>query len=54
MSVIQSVKESLGLAESAPKYECNSCGNEFHSSTEPGSYWFECSECGADDAELVN
>jgi len=54
MSVLQSVKETLGLEETGPKYECGSCGNEFTSGTEPGSYWFECPECGADDATQIS
>jgi predicted RNA-binding Zn-ribbon protein involved in translation (DUF1610 family) len=54
MSVIQSVKETLGLNETKPNYECDSCGNEFHSSTEAGSYWFECPKCGADDATRID
>jgi predicted RNA-binding Zn-ribbon protein involved in translation (DUF1610 family) len=50
MSVLQTVKETIGLEESALEYECNACGAQFNSGTEPGSYWFECPECGEDDA----
>jgi predicted RNA-binding Zn-ribbon protein involved in translation (DUF1610 family) len=50
MSVLQTVKETIGLAESAPEYECDACGAQFNSGTEPGTYWFECPECGEDDA----
>jgi len=53
MSVLQTVKETIGLEESAPEYECNACGAQFHSGTEPGSYWFECPGCGEDDATEV-
>ncbi|MEF8853104.1 MAG: hypothetical protein V5A44_03075 [Haloarculaceae archaeon] len=50
MSVLQNVKEAIGLAESAPEYECNACGTQFDSGAKPGTYWFECPECGGNDA----
>jgi len=54
MSVIETVKETIGLEERTPDYRCESCGAEFDSGSEPGSYWFQCPECGEDDATRID
>jgi Zn finger protein HypA/HybF involved in hydrogenase expression len=48
MSIIQTVKSTIGLGADRPSYECVDCGNSFETSTEPGSHWFSCPECGSD------
>lgn len=54
MSVIDTVKEKVPIGESAPRYRCDACGAEFESGTEPGSYWFSCPECDADEATRLD
>jgi Zn finger protein HypA/HybF involved in hydrogenase expression len=54
MSVLQSLKEAVGLAESRPEYRCTECGTTFYSASDPDSHWFQCPECESDDAELIS
>ena len=49
MSVLETVKQKVGIEEQKPEYECEDCGYEFRSSAKPGSYWFTCPECESDD-----
>lgn len=53
MSVIDTVKQKVGLEEQAPQYECNDCGERFHSAAEEGSYWFQCPECESEDVTRI-
>lgn len=53
MSVIDTVKEKVGLAEQKPKYECADCGHEFRSDADEGSYWFQCPECSSRELDRV-
>jgi len=53
MSVIESLKEAIGIKEAKPTYRCNECGTEFQSATEADSHWFSCPECDSSDAELI-
>ncbi|WP_169051884.1 hypothetical protein [Halorhabdus amylolytica] len=53
MSVIQSIKETIGLKEPRPTYRCAECGTEFQSSSDTDSHWFGCPECDSSDAELI-
>lgn len=48
MAVIDSIKSALGITDDRPAYECVECGATFESTAEPGSYWFECPECGSE------
>jgi Zn finger protein HypA/HybF involved in hydrogenase expression len=50
MSVLQTVKEAVGLDNHDPAFRCEECGNEFEYS-DPDSYWFSCPECGNDDED---
>jgi len=54
MSVIDTVKQKVGLEEQDPQYECEECGERFRSATEEGSFWFECPDCGSDDVTEVD
>ncbi|MFB6192074.1 MAG: hypothetical protein ABEI11_01995 [Haloarculaceae archaeon] len=49
MSIVDTVKSAVGLGSDHPTYECVDCGNTFEGQAEPGSYWFECPECGSED-----
>ncbi|MDS0282350.1 hypothetical protein [Haloarcula onubensis] len=37
-----------------PNYECDECGNAFHTSESPDSPLFECPECKSDNASPLN
>jgi len=45
MSVLETVKETVGLTDEKTRYECDDCGHTFHSDADSGSYWFQCPEC---------
>lgn len=49
MSIVQSVKEAVGLDSDHPTYECVDCGASFEGQADPGSYWFKCPECGSEE-----
>jgi|GEM_PF-922635 len=49
MSVLETVKEKVGLADETPQYECDDCGHEFESAADPDSYWMKCPECESQD-----
>jgi predicted Zn-ribbon and HTH transcriptional regulator len=51
MSVIESIKETIGLAEDGQRYECQSCGHTFRTDADPSSRWYSCPECDGDDIE---
>ncbi|WP_324759994.1 hypothetical protein [Haloarcula montana] len=53
MSVLESIKETVGLTAEQPTYECDDCGHQFESDAETDSYWFQCPECGADSATQI-
>ena len=53
MSVLESVKETVGLTEEQPQYECDDCGHRFTSDADTDSYWFQCPNCGADSATQI-
>jgi predicted Zn-ribbon and HTH transcriptional regulator len=54
MSVVQSIMEHVGIKESPPTYECNDCGHEFESHSDPDSVWLKCSECDSEDVEQAD
>ena len=49
MSVIDTVKQKVGIEEQPPQYECEDCGERFRSGADEDSYWFQCPECGSED-----
>ena len=51
MSVLDSVKQAVGLTEQPPQYECEECGHVFRTTADPDSYWYNCPSC---DAEAIN
>lgn len=54
MSVLDTVKSVIGVDDDTrPTYRCQDCGEEFQSNSELGSNWFECPECGSDDATVI-
>ncbi|MBX0296102.1 hypothetical protein [Haloarcula nitratireducens] len=54
MSVLDTVKQKVGMADEKPEYRCEDCGNEFESDSDPGSYWFQCPECGSEDLTEID
>ncbi|WP_276273698.1 hypothetical protein [Haloarcula litorea] len=53
MSVLETVKQKVGIGDEEPTHECEECGREFSSDADADSYWFQCPECGSEDlAEL--
>lgn len=48
MSVLESVKETVGIEEEKPEYECDDCGHTFQSDADSDSYWFQCPECDSE------
>lgn len=53
MSIIETVKRTIGLEEQDPQYECDDCGNRFRSAADDESYWFQCPDCGSDEVRKV-
>lgn len=53
MSVIQSIKETIGIAEKPPRYECQDCGHTFRTEADPDSHWYSCPECDSEDLERI-
>ncbi|MFC6614865.1 zinc ribbon domain-containing protein [Halopenitus salinus] len=53
MSVIDTVKEAIGVEDDTPSYRCEDCGTEFDSEADLDSYWFGCPECESTDAERI-
>lgn len=53
MSVLETVKEAIGVADERPTYNCPDCGETFQSEADPDSYWCSCPECGTKDIEPV-
>ena len=53
MSVLESVKETVGLTEEQPQYECDDCGHRFTTDADTDSDWFQCPDCGADSATQI-
>lgn len=49
MSVLDSVKEAVGLTEQPPKFECEDCGHEFRTTADPESYWYNCPACDGEN-----
>lgn len=45
MSVLETVKETVGIADEQTEYECDDCGHTFQSDANSESYWFGCPEC---------
>jgi predicted RNA-binding Zn-ribbon protein involved in translation (DUF1610 family) len=53
MSVIQNIKETIGIADDGQQYECQSCGHHFATQADPNSRWYSCPECGGEDIASV-
>lgn len=53
MSVLESIKEAVGLEEQSPKYECQDCGHTFRTDADVDSLWYSCPECEGEDLEQV-
>ncbi|WP_154019541.1 FmdB family zinc ribbon protein [Halapricum salinum] len=53
MSVIQSIKETIGIAEDGQPYECRSCGHHFQTQADAESRWYTCPECDGEDIEPI-
>lgn len=54
MSVLETVKEAIGVGDDRPTYRCQECDETFQSESDPDSYWFNCPECDARDAERID
>jgi len=54
MSVLDTVKSTIGIGSSKPRYRCEDCGQEFESTADQDSYWFGCPECDSDDVEQLS
>lgn len=53
MSVLETVKEKVGIADEKPLYECEDCGHEFRSAADPDSYWSKCPECESQEITQI-
>ncbi|MDS0220452.1 hypothetical protein NDI54_03695 [Haloarcula sp. S1AR25-5A] len=53
MSVLETVKQKVGITEEKPLYECADCGHEFRSDADPDSYWSKCPECESSETTQI-
>jgi|AntRauTorcE11898_2_1112593.scaffolds.fasta_scaffold51286_2 Zn finger protein HypA/HybF involved in hydrogenase expression len=54
MSVIETVKDVIGVEDQRPTYRCDDCGTEFESEADTDSYWFSCPECDSHNATRID
>lgn len=54
MSVIESLKKTIGIAEDGQRYECQNCDHTFRTEADPSSRWYSCPNCDGEDIEPID